>query len=89
MSAGERDELAPAGSGIWIVEGAAPRHFLVVAIFKRGSRVNRLTFSLVGAVFRYESGASSDSSRSSDCSVSPGLVGLGASRPELTAGRAQ
>jgi hypothetical protein len=49
----------------------------------------RHAFSLVGTVFRHESVATSDFSHSSDCSVSPGVVGLGACRPELTARRAE
>src|SRR5260370_14517946 len=58
---------------------------LLVRYFERVFRMMRHAFSLVGTVFRHESVATSDFSHSSDCSVSPGVVGLGACRPELTA----
>jgi hypothetical protein len=44
----------------------------LVRYFERVFRMMRHAFSLVGAVFRHESVATSDFSHSSDCSVSPG-----------------
>src|SRR6266436_9312906 len=45
---------------------------LLVRSFERVFRMMRHAFTLVGAVFRHESVATSDFSHSSDCSVSPG-----------------